>query len=599
MSTKTAEAINGVYNEANNFLIIGLTGRTGSGCSTAASKLGGASFEFPAEGYEGLTENELKKHRIIHKYLKGNEWTPFYKIEVRSLITYHLLLLEREPFVSYLTGIPGAGIRQESAEKIYDDLNGVREEILRLHSFDGKVDPGEVESWIELYFSILPLVTESLKENLGGATFTKLYQESGDNIRSSGFANNNIFDANKLFNFPKHLNFLIKLVRRSTTAKKMPCRIVVDAIRNPYEAFFLKRRYANFYLISVNTPNSKRMSSLHEYRRLSIKEISDLDNKEYPGKISGANKFIAQNIQACIEIADVHIHNSKTSEFHQNDLVSQLAWYLALMMHPGLVMPTSVENCMQIAYTVKQSSGCISRQVGAVITDISYSVKSVGWNSTPQGQTPCLLRSAEDLLGGVNGADYSEYEKNDNVFRKALSDKYFGLIKSGATQKRNIPFCFKSIQNEIEGEKNQVHTRSLHAEENAFLQIAKYGGQKLIGGVLFTTASPCELCAKKAYQLGVTKIIYIDPYPDIATDHILSVGAKKPVLELFRGAVGRAFYQLYQPLMPYKDELELLYAIPSYHNPESPSKSFLINENKRLLAQIETLREELQKSKVN
>ncbi|UZE87235.1 hypothetical protein [Pseudomonas viciae] len=599
MSTKTAEAINGVYNEANNFLIIGLTGRTGSGCSTAASKLGGASFEFPAEGYEGLTENELKKHRIIHKYLKGNEWTPFYKIEVRSLITYHLLLLEREPFVSYITGIPGAGIRKESAEKIYDDLNGVREEILRLHSFDGKVDPGEVESWIELYFSILPLVTESLKENLGGATFTKLYQDSGDNIRSSGFANNNIFDANKLFNFPKHLNFLIKLVRRSTTAKKMPCRIVVDAIRNPYEAFFLKRRYANFYLISVNTPNSKRMSSLHEYRKLSIKEISDLDNKEYPGKISGANKFIAQNIQACIEIADIHIHNSKTSEFHQNDLVSQLAWYLALMMHPGLVMPTSVENCMQIAYTVKQSSGCISRQVGAVITDISYSVKSVGWNSTPQGQTPCLLRSAEDLLGGINGADYSEYEKNDNVFRKALSDKYFGLIKSGATQKRNIPFCFKSIQNEIEGEKNQVHTRSLHAEENAFLQIAKYGGQKLIGGVLFTTASPCELCAKKAYQLGVTKIIYIDPYPGIATDHILSVGAKKPALELFRGAVGRAFYQLYQPLMPYKDELELLYAIPSYHNPESPSKSFLINENKRLLAQIETLRGELQKSKVN
>jgi len=598
MSTKTSEAISGVYNEANDFLIIGLTGRTGSGCSTAASKLSGASFEFPIEGYEGLTENELKKHRIIHKYLKGNEWTPFYKIEVRSLITYHLLLLERAPFVSYLISIDGAGIQQAPAEKIYDDLNEVREEILRLHSSNGKVDPGDIALWMNLYFSTLPIVTERLKDDLGGASFTKLYQVSGDNIRSSGLANDNVFDADKLFNFPKHLNFLIKLVRRYTIAKKIPCRIVIDAIRNPYEAFFLKRRYANFYLVSVNTPNSKRMSSLHEYRKLSIKEISDLDNKEYPGKISGSNKFIAQNIQACIEIADVHVHNSKASEFHHNDLVSQLAWYLALMMHPGLVMPTSVENCMQIAYTAKQSSGCISRQVGAVITDIGYSIKSVGWNSTPQGQTPCLLRSAEDLLSGVNGADYSEYEKNDNVFRKALSDKYFDLIKSGATQKRNIPFCFKSIQNEIEGEKNQVHTRSLHAEENAFLQIAKYGGQKLIGGVLFTTASPCELCAKKAYQLGVTKIIYIDPYPGIATDHILSIGAKQPILELFRGAVGRAFYQLYQPLMPYKDELELLYSIPSYHNPESPSKSFLISENKRLLAQVEALKEELQKSKV-
>lgn len=597
MSTETGEAINGVYDEARNFLIIGLTGRTGSGCSTAASKLGSTSFDFPAEGYEGLTENELKKHRIIHKYLKGEEWRPFYKLEARSIITYHLLLLERESFVNHLGSITGAEIDPKNAATIFDNLNNVREELLRLHSFNEKVDPSEIESWMELYFSTLPSATEKLKNNLGGASFTKLYQVSGDNVRSSGYANNNFVDFDKLFNFPKHLNFLIKLVRKFTKAKGVPCRIVIDAIRNPYEAFFLKRRYANFYLMSINTPNSKRLRSLHEYRKLSIKEIAALDNKEYPGKISGANKFIAQNIQACIEIADIHIHNSKVSEFYQNDLVSQLAWYLALMMHPGLVMPTSVENCMQIAYTVKQSSGCISRQVGAIVTDDNYSVKSVGWNNTPQGQTPCLLRSAEDLLGGVNANDYSEYEKNDNVFRKALSDKYFNLIRSGATQKRNIPFCFKAIQNEIEGEKNQVHTRSLHAEENAFLQIAKNGGQKLSGGILFTTASPCELCAKKAYQLGIVKIIYIDPYPGIATDHILSVGSKKPALELYRGAVGRAFYQLYQPLMPYKDELELLFIIPPYHNPESPSKDYLKLENRKLLAEIDALKDELSKFK--
>ncbi|MBJ2320160.1 hypothetical protein PS887_02314 [Pseudomonas fluorescens] len=595
MSTETGEAINGVYDEARNFLIIGLTGRTGSGCSTAASKLGGTSFDFPAEGYEGLTENELKKHKIIHKYLKGDEWIPFYKLEARSIITYHLLLLERESFIDHLGSISGAEIDIKVAAAIFDGLNDVREELLRLHSFDEKVDPGEIELWMKLYFSTLPSATEKLKGNLGGASFTKLYQVSGDNVRSSGFANNNFFDFDKLFNFPKHLNFLIKLVRKFTKAKGVPCRIVIDAIRNPYEAFFLKRRYANFYLMSINTPNLKRLGSLHEYRKLSIKEIAALDNKEYPGKISGVNKFIAQNIQACIETADIHIHNSKASEFNQNDLVSQLAWYLALMMHPGLVMPTSVENCMQIAYTVKQSSGCISRQVGAIVTDDSYSVKSVGWNNTPQGQTPCLLRSAEDLLGGINANDYSEYERNDNVFRKALSDKYFNLIRTGVTQKRNIPFCFKAIQNEIEGEKNQVHTRSLHAEENAFLQIAKNGGQKLLGGILFTTASPCELCAKKAYQLGIIKIIYIDPYPGIATDHILSVGSKKPVLELYRGAVGRAFYQLYQPLMPYKDELELLFTIPQYHNPESPSKNYLKLENSKLLAEVDALKEELSK----
>ncbi len=469
MPSKSAEAIDSIYDESKDFLIIGLTGRTGSGCTTAAIKLGAAALEFPLDGYEGLSENELKKHKIIHKYLRGDRWVPFYKLEARSIITYHLLLLGRETFVSYLVGIIGAEINQENAEQAYDSLSEACEELLRLHSFDGKVEPDEVESWIDLYFSTLPSVTEKIKNHLGGANFTRLYQRTGDNVRSSGIANIDIFDVGMLFNFPKHLNFVIKLVRRSARAKGIPCRIVIDAIRNPYEAFYLKRRYANFYLVSINTSDSQRVSSLREYRKLSIKEIAELDDKEYPGKISGENKFIAQNIQACIEISDIHIHNSKVSEFNQNDLVSQLAWYLALMMHPGLVMPTSIENCMQVAYTVKQSSGCISRQVGAVVTDESYSVKCVGWNSTPQGQTPCLLRSAEDLLGGVNGSDYSDYERNDNVFRDALSDKYFNLIKSGSTKNRNVPFCFKSIQNEIEGEKNQVHTRSLHAEENAFL----------------------------------------------------------------------------------------------------------------------------------
>ena len=123
----------------------------------------------------------------------------------------------------------------------------------------------------------------------------------------------------------------------------------------------------------------------------------------------------------------------------------------------------------------------------------------------------------------------------------------------------NLSYCFKDIQNLIDGDKNQVHTRALHAEENAFLQITKYGGEGIKGGMLFVTASPCELCSKKAYQLGIKNIIYIDPYPGIAKDHILNSGDHKPNLQLFSGAIGRAYYQLYEPVLSYKDELEMLY----------------------------------------
>jgi dCMP deaminase len=98
----------------------------------------------------------------------------------------------------------------------------------------------------------------------------------------------------------------------------------------------------------------------------------------------------------------------------------------------------------------------------------------------------------------------------------------------------------------------------LHAEENAFLQLAKYGNSGIEGGKLFTTASPCELCSKKAYQLGITDIVFIDPYPGIAIDHVLNVGTRKPNLIQFYGAVGRGYHQLYEALISYKDELNYL-----------------------------------------
>ncbi len=80
----------------------------------------------------------------------------------------------------------------------------------------------------------------------------------------------------------------------------------------------------------------------------------------------------------------------------------------------------------------------------------------------------------------------------------------------------------------------------------------------MCGGYLFTTASPCELCAKKAYQLGIKKIYYIDPYPGIATSHIIMGGTENPELVLFSGAIGRAFHRLYTPIIAYKDELNLI-----------------------------------------
>lgn len=256
------------------------------------------------------------------------------------------------------------------------------------------------------------------------------------------------------------------------------------------------------------------------------------------------------------------------------------------MKHPGLITPSAIERCMQIAYNAKLNSGCLSRQVGAVITDASFSIKAVGWNSTPEHQVPCNLRNLIQYFNNFDENVFSSFERNDVYFRKTLKGKYDTLVDFAksknvsnqtddnvpydiikALKGRHYPYCFKDVYQKS----NQVHTRSLHAEENAFLQLAKNGSEGIKGGNLFTTASSCVLCSKKAYHLGIKNIYYIIPYPDIAQSHIISFGKPdnehNPKNILFSGAIGRAYTSLYTQRIAFKDELEHL--VPSQNSTAS------------------------------
>jgi len=269
-----------------------------------------------------------------------------------------------------------------------------------------------------------------------------------------------------------------------------------------------------------------------------------------------------------IELSDIHITHDGTEYKNNRKLTNQIITYFALMMHPGLVPPSPIERVMQVAYTAKLNSGCLSRQVGAAVTNEAFSVVSIGWNTVAEGQTPCSLRSLSDLVEKEDQTAYSNYERLDDDFQGYIQrvvgaykdhNVDFKFQKDDVLKGINLTYCFKDIHNSkhVTGQiDNQVHTRSLHAEENAFLQLAKYGSSGIKGGKLFSTACCCELCAKKAYQLGIKEIYYIDSYPGISQKHILECGDNRPEMKLFHGAVGRAYVSLYNPFLSMKDEIE-------------------------------------------
>lgn len=591
---KINDGIETIFSERNHYIIIGLTGRTGSGCTEVAkilqtSKFSELKLHLPKE--LDYKSNEERKYKIIYNYAQYKmNWSPFQVLSMSNMIFTFILQHKYEELPKILESVLPE-LSQKEINGIMSNLDkDMRALYCTLHKafIDCLDDKKEnalkrkgVDGYLKKEYELLDEISEThnvlrkeLKEHIYkyeeefeesgkkeirshvANAYTYLYQQLGNNIRSHGDVFKGAFTGHNMFDLARRANDFVKAIKDHNDATDKPTLVCIDAIRNPYEGTYFKDRYSSFYLISVNTEDDERRRRLSS---LNKEQIDDLDRLEYPKKLKGSDIFTNQNIGSCLELSDIHIYNpiSKTEE--KFFLTEQIIKYVMLMKHPGLITPTRIERCMQIAYNAKLNSGCLSRQVGATITDEKYSVKAVGWNDVPEGQVPCNLRDIKSFCINKDRKSYSQFEIEDSKFNNELKDRK-EKINYDKLSGRLHPYCFKDVYNKISNTKNQVYTRALHAEENAFLQIAKNGGSGIKGGFLFTTASPCELCSKKAYQLGIKCIYYIDPYPGISIPHILNFGEnnpKNPKSQLFYGAIGKAYTELYSQRFAIKDELEL------------------------------------------
>ena len=559
-------AVERIFAERRDFIIIGLTGRTGCGCSSVAKLLCKEFDELQPPVDSSIESIEERSNKIIYEFAQKT-WMPFQLIEMKHIIFTFILENDFDSFLSFIKstlsndGEPKALL--ELKER-YDELHSKRmswKDKVKKLTASGENVPGNDELYC-FYFEEIPSFYrdffDAFSSSYSPAQYTKLLQTIGDNIRASGLAFSRDINPNCILYLAQRVNMLIKILRRRNIDKKDRVLVVIDAFRNPYEATFFKDRYSAFYLFAINTTDDERRRRLIQSGR-TYDQIIELDQKEYPSLNNTIHDFYQINIEKTIEIADVHINNPYSESMTCAETKRQLIRYVSLIMHPGLVPPTEVEHCMQVAYDSKLNSGCLSRQVGAVISDSDYNIISTGWNCAPDNQVPCNLRSLLSLTRSDidDPTGMSEFERTDEKYKAFLTGKTssvdFALLNG-----RNCAYCFKDAYNAYKDQKNQVHTRSIHAEEMAFLQSSKIGSPLVKGGCLFTTASPCELCSKKACHTGITKIYYIDQYPGISYKHILNCGKVSPKMIPFHGAIGRAYTQLYTQILPYKDELYML-----------------------------------------
>ncbi len=591
----------------DNFIIIGLTGSLGSGCTTIGKILSDPKQTFPRVSAGLDLKNKfdsLEERRfdiLLNYYTREHQSSQFFHLRVSDilflLLVYTVAQSETNNIDKIIEVINNSSIAShietdqknffatdkesfnDNFQKIIDIANNFFNNFILSSEATPTQQNGSID-FTEEFQKRLALLQDFIEIYIIKNEFYLIYfQNLGKNIREKGEVINKLpfaFPNNPLdsiFLLPEIIRKIISIFKKTLLKNNKKVNIVIDSLRNPYEIEFFKNRYNSFYLFSILAEEVTRDDRLRKHAReqkftINLDEIKDTEKAK--------NNTGDHDIPFCISKGDIFIDNNASLEY----LKYQLFKYVALIKRPGLLTPTNDERYMQLALTAKYNSGCISRQVGAAVVGDDGYVRGIGWNDVPETSIPCLYRTPQLLLDNPSIL-FSEYEKTYD-FQQFIR-------KNIPTKLLNKPFCFKDKQNELELKtaknkiyekhqlsieeqkfadkiinefkfKNPTRERALHAEENAFLQITKSGGQSVINGTLYTTASPCALCAKKAMQLKIKRIVYIDPYPDISNDQILKFGDKEvwPKLDFLVGAVDTGYFRLYSPMIGIKDQQKFL-----------------------------------------
>lgn len=651
-----------MYVHRRDFIVVALTGITGSGCSDLASIMSNVFSDWkevrkPREILD--TTKEIEKQDVVfqRKYeacynVCSKQYLPFKILRYRNVLL--LSTLEKYACVNSYDGFLNqvSDLLKNKFDKSHKDVDesykvnnkftneeliglGLDEDLFNsfkhlydIHNNKERVRFAYRKELCNIYFDdkFKGFCEKFYNELKRRDYFAKNFfvHRLANSIRATGNPDaivnlDNEYNCNHIFDVIDLINGIIKGYHENYPQK--PRRFVIDSVRSSLEIMYMRERYSGFYSVALHNDGNekklvehkviksmfnKREDELSEDQKsifhATVNRIMALSNAESDKCDFEKGLFYSPDISRCVTESEIHL--SYNSDDEDNNTFKSLAeqWmkFYSLIVRPGLITPSSDERCMSIAYVAKFNSGCISRKVGCTIVDKEYTVQSIGWNDPPSTQLPCQMRYADELysedndeaIKDVKDKIYSKYELTGNI--KNTGKTFVSCLRDNVNKQTvgslsnlglRYSYCFRSQYNKFTGTKDQVNTRSLHAEENTMLRLAKSGGNGLKDGIMYVTASPCVLCSKKAFQIGIREIVYLDPYTDIAPDLILRCGWNTPKLKAFKGAIGVTFYKLYRPFMPYKDEIAIL------------DRSFLeplTDEQKNIQAEIQEYKNKIQ-----
>lgn len=317
-----------IYSLQSNSIIIGITGRTGSGCTDVANLL--------SHGFQDFDHNSFRA---------WENFKPFYLIEYKDILTLFILNYGYAELCRFLKSMVLykefniSGIKVSNFYKEIDELEKLKDrftyfhDTLKLLKIDQDI-PSNREPLFEIFDSSeFKEFSQEFHAVLSSHSKVKRHKTLGiisNNLRQSGHPYNIEFVyPDCIYTIARMLNSLITAAR----TRNSEIQVVIDSLRNPLEIMFLRQRFASFYLITVNAEDEVRENNI-KTKYGSEKDSADkLFKEEYNG--SKSSELYKQKVQECIQLADIHISYKETKSTYFTWQM-QVLKYISLILQPGM-----------------------------------------------------------------------------------------------------------------------------------------------------------------------------------------------------------------------------------------------------------------------
>lgn len=296
--------------------------------------------------------------------------------------------------------------------------------------------------------------------------------------------------------------------RNSDTGQFEPRRVchIIDSIKNQEEMTLLRTVYREvLYVVGVFAPVETREQNLKN-KGMDVAEIYKLMDRD-----SGEELEEGQTVAKTFPQCDFFLRMASNSE---SQLRSRVERFLHLILGTKIITPTRAETAMYAAASAAGNSACLSRQVGAAITDSDGEILSTGWNDVPRPFGGLYQTDHETDPNGEkdlrcwnkDGGKCFNDEEKDGLARQIVQSlsPYIPVNDLDAAVATVIKD--KKLRGLIE------FSRSIHAEMHAILTALKSSGSRVHGGMLFVTTYPCHSCARHIVASGIKEVYYIEPY---------------------------------------------------------------------------------------